>query len=282
VVVFSPTGVTLLVGNAYSDTAAGMCSPGGTCDIVVTDSANTAFAFSPTVAFATPTFTVKKTTGALGNTADVVKATGFPIGDTVTAQECDASVTVPSTVSTNCDGSTQISGTASSTGVVTFSPTGVTLKEGSGYSDTAAGTCAPGGTCEIVATDAGNAAFDFTVGVTFATPTASMHLATNVPNNYVDHVAAGSFPVGDTVTATECESNVTASNQATNCDNATQITGTVSSTGVVTFPTGVTIVIGSYSDTNGGTLSPGGNADVVVNDTSESGFYVAVPITLHS
>ena len=38
--IFSPTGVTLRVGSAYSDSASGACSFGGTCEIVVSDQGN--------------------------------------------------------------------------------------------------------------------------------------------------------------------------------------------------------------------------------------------------
>jgi hypothetical protein len=255
---------------------------GGTCEVVVTDSNNAAIGFNVPVGFATPTVTVHKTTAVLGNYLDAVTTTGFPVGDTVVAQECDASVSVPSTVSTNCDAATQISGTVATTGVVAFSPTGVTLRAGSAYSDTAGGTCVTGGTCEVVVTDSNNAAIGFEVAVTFATPTATVAKSSNVPANYVDTVTAKSFPIGDTVTAQECDSNVTAANLGTNCDSATQITGTVGSTGTVTFtPTGVTIRVGSsYSDTAGGTCPAGGSCDVVVNDSTHSGFYIAVPIGL--
>ncbi len=283
-VIFSPTGVTLRVGSAYTDTSAGTCSTGGTCDIGVVDSNNADISASVAVAFASPTVAVHKTTAVLGNYLDGVKTTGFPIGDTVVAQECDAGVSVPSTVSTHCDGATQISGTVAANGVVVFSPTGVTLRVGSAYSDTSAGTCTTGGTCEVVVTDSSNAAIGFEVAVTFAAPTASVHLTTNVPANYVDHVTAGSFPVGDTVTAQECDTSVTAGNLGTNCDNATQITGTVASNGVVTFSaTGVTILVGgAYSDGASGTCPAGGMCDVVVNDSTDGGFYIAVPVGLHS
>ncbi len=285
-VVFSPTGVTLRVGSAYSDGASGTCATGGTCDIVVTDSDNAAFGLSSAVAFASPTVSVKKTTPVLGNYVDSVKASGFPIGDSVVAQECDASVSVPSTVSTNCDGATEISGSVAANGVVTFSPTGVTLRAGSAYSDGASGTCAAGGTCEVVFTDSDNAAIGFEVAVTFASPTASLHETSNVAANYADHVTTGSFPVGDTVTAQECDANVNAGNLGTNCDSATEITGTVASNGVVTFSaTGVKILVGSaYGvdgvDSSGGTCPAGGTCDVVVNDSSDGGFYVALPVGL--
>ena len=34
----------------------------------------------------------------LGNYVDAVKAAGFPIGDTIVAQECDSNVVIPATV----------------------------------------------------------------------------------------------------------------------------------------------------------------------------------------
>jgi len=94
-------------------------------------------------------------------------------------------------------------------------------------------------------------------------------------------VTAGELPVGDTVTAQECDANVTSANLMTNCDNATQITGTVGTNGKVTFTSaGVTVLVGSaYSDSAGGTCLAGGSCDIVVND-STSGAYVAVPIGL--
>ena len=108
--------------------------------------------------------------------------------------------------------------------------------------------------------------------------------ASNVPPNYVDRVTATKFPVGDTVTAEECDSTVTSANLATHCDNATQITGTVSAAGGVAFsPTGVTVLVGgAYSDTAGGTAPAGGTGDIVVNDSTDSGFYVASPVGLAS
>ena len=92
------------------------------------------------------------------------------------------------------------------------------------------------------------------------------------------------FPVGDTVTAQECDSDVTSANLATHCDSATQITGTVQPSGGVLFsPTGVTVRIGgAYTDTAGGTCPAGGSCDIVVNDSSDSGFYVATPVGLAS
>ena len=68
------------------------------------------------------------------------------------------------------------------------------------------------------------------VAVTFAVPTATLKETSNVAPNYVDKVTATEFPVGDTVTAQECDGNVTSANMATHCDSATQITGTVQPT----------------------------------------------------
>jgi hypothetical protein len=49
---FSPTGVQLLIGSTYSDSAGQSCLPGGTCEIVVTDSNNSAIAVQVAVMLA--------------------------------------------------------------------------------------------------------------------------------------------------------------------------------------------------------------------------------------
>jgi hypothetical protein len=71
---------------------------------------------------------------------------------------------------------------------------------------------------------------------------------------------------------------------ATHCDSSTQITGTVASNGKVTFSAaGVEVLIGNaYSDGVGGTAPAGGSADIVVNDSTHSGAYVAIPVGLAS
>ena len=283
-VTFSPTGVTLRVGSAYSDTSGGTCQLGGSCDIGVTDSDNSAIGASVAVGFASPpTVSLKETTGVIGNYVDAVKAAGFPIGDPVVAQECDPNVVIPATVASDCDAATQISGTAGARGAVVFSPTGVKLLVGSAFSDSAGGTCTAGGTCEVVVTDSANPSIGTDVAVTFAVPTVTLKEASDVAPNYDDKVTATKFAVGDTVTAQECDSNVTSANLGTHCDSATRITGTVSAAGGVAFsPTGVTVLVGgAYTDSAGGTCPAGGSCDIVVSD-STNGAYVAVPVGLAS
>ena len=87
---------TLLVGTAYSDSASGTCETGGSCEIGVTDSNNSAIGASASVGFASPTISLKETTNVIGNYVDAVKAAGFPIGDTIVAQECDPGLVIPS------------------------------------------------------------------------------------------------------------------------------------------------------------------------------------------
>ena len=283
-VTFSPTGVTLRVGSAYSDTAGGTCELAGSCVIGLTDSDNPAIGFSVAVGFASPpTASLKETSGVLGNSVDTVKAAGFPIGDPVVAQECDQNVTL-ATVASDCDSATQTTGTAGTKGAVTFSPTGVKLLVGGAFSDTANLACSAGGTCEVVVTDSANPGIGTEVAFTFAVPTVTLKETTDVPANYVDKVTAAKYPVGDTVTAQECDSSVTSANMATHCDSATQITGTVQPNGGVLFsPTAVTVKVGAaYTDSAGGTCPAGGSCDIVVNDSSDSGFYVATPVGLAS
>jgi len=277
---FSP-GVTLRVGSAYSDSAAGTCQVGGSCDIGVTDSDNSAIGLSTAVGFTSPVVVVKETSNVLGNYVDSVKATGFPIGDSIMAQECDPNLVFPASVASDCDTGTQVSATSSAKGTVTFSP-GVTLRVGGAFSDSAGGACSAGGSCEVLVSDSANPSVGLEKTVTFAAPTASARETSNVQPNYVDKVTATNFPIGDTVTAQECDGAVTSANLATHCDSATRITGTVSAKGTVTFTSaGVTILIGSsYSDSSGGTAPADGSADIVVNDSGDSGFYIAIPVGL--
>ena len=133
---------------------------------------------------------------------------------------------MPSTVSTHCDAATQISGTAGASGKVVFSPTGVTLRVGSAYSDSASGTCQVAGTCDIGVTDSSNAAIGVSESVGFATPIISLKETTNVVGNYVDAVKAADFPIGDTIVAEECDANVVfPSTVASDCDAATRSLG---------------------------------------------------------
>jgi len=281
-VTFSSTGVQLLVAGAYTDSSGGTCPVGGTCAIGVTDSDNSAIGLSTAVGFVSPIMSLHETNALLGNYTDSVKTAGFPIGDTVVAQECDSTVVIPTTVASDCDAATQVSGTVGASGKVTLSP-GVKLLVGSAYSDGASGACPNGGTCDIVVSDSANPSVGLDESVTFAVPTASVKEATDVAANYIDKVTAASFPVGDTVTAQECDSNETSANLATNCDSATQITGTVIASGGVSFSAaGVKVLVGSaYSDSAAGTCPAGGSCDIVVSD-STSGAYVAVPVGLAS
>ena len=164
--------MTLGVGSAYSDTAGGTCQLGGSCDIGVTDSDNSAIGASVAVGFASPpTVSLKETTNVLGNYTDVVKAAGFPIGDTIVAQECDPNVVIPTTVASDCDAATQISGPAGAKGKVTFSPTGVSSASAVLSRTVPSGTCPFGGTCEVLVSDSANPSVGPDVAVTFAVPT---------------------------------------------------------------------------------------------------------------
>jgi hypothetical protein len=51
-VAFSPAGIKIRVGSAYSDKAGGTCPSGGICEIVVTDSSNGAVRLRATVSLA--------------------------------------------------------------------------------------------------------------------------------------------------------------------------------------------------------------------------------------
>lgn len=232
--------------------------------------------------FSLPKVRVGKSTSVLGNYRDTVTATDFPRGDTVTAQECEASAS-PSIAASRCDGATQISGTASAIGKVSFLPGAVTLLVGDHYADTSHGICMAGGSCQILVIDASNPMITSSISVTFALPAATLARSVSVPANYIDKVTAKRFPIGDTVTAQECDSSVNpATTLNTDCDSATVITGTVSSTGTVVFaPTGVTVRVGrNYTESGTGTCALGGTCDIAISDSTNSGIWVVVPISL--
>jgi len=278
------TSIRLTVGSIDSDgdTCGLVNSPA--CYIVMVGNTGDSTA-SSTLRFSTPTLSIHKTTGVLGNYADALKASGFPIGDTVEAAECDASVVAPTTVSTHCDSTTQIAGTVATTGKVTFSPTDIQLLVGGDYSDGAGGTCLPGETCDVVITDLDNAAIGLSSPLVFATPTATVKKTADVAQGYVDTIKAGALPIGDTITAQECDPSVSpASDLDTHCDVSTQISGTVASNGKVTFsPAGVTVEVGGgYSDASGGSCGPGGSCFIVINDATDSGIDLVTPISLAS
>jgi Putative Ig domain len=272
-VVFSPTGVKLkvLVGDAYSDSAAGACATGGTCQIVVYDTDNAAIAENLTLITAIPTAKVSKTTGVVGNYLDTPSAHYFPIGDTVTAVECDPAVNPATNLSTNCDPATAISVAAGSTGTVLW-PTKLKVLVGAAYSDSAAGACATGGTCDVVIYDTSNAAFAENLTISTAVPTAKVSKTTGVVGNYLDTASVKYFPIGDTVNAVECDPAVNpATNLSTNCDLGTTVSGTVGATGSVVIPTKLKVLVGAaYSDSAAGACATGSTCDVVVYDASNS------------
>ena len=168
-VVWSASGIKMLVGADYIDPSGGTCNPGTTCDVVLVDETNPAITKELPVGFARPTVTLSPITVPNANGETIaVTAKNFPVGETVDALECDTAYTLGS--SDNCDGSTRVQGVANSAGTVmgvAWSPTRVpvyTTATTTPYADMAFGSCSPGDTvgnmrpCYIGTTDAGNAA----------------------------------------------------------------------------------------------------------------------------
>jgi streptogramin lyase len=245
-VVFTPSGVTLKVNGAYTDTVNGSCQVGGTCDIGFTDSNNADIGTGVAVAFATPTVKVTKTFGVLGNYVEKVTALGFPIGDTIDAVECDSSATTAN-LGQRCDNATQISGIASAgvypeaAGEVTgtaWSSLGVTMLVDGAYSDGVNnGQCLAGGSCYVAAIDATNPSVNALTGpLAMATPSVTITPTTVLNGNgKTITVSAKGFPIGDTVASVECDTAFSGS--LNNCDTAkTQISGTAGATGTVLWP----------------------------------------------
>ena len=135
----------------YHDDSCGLLgSPA--CYIVAVGNTGDSTASAP-LGFALPSATVLLAASVPNAYKDPVKAKHFPIGDQVVAQECDSSVNSATNVATNCDHATEIHGTVTPMGIAKFSPTGVTIKVGSGYVESGSGSCPAGGTCSVVVSD---------------------------------------------------------------------------------------------------------------------------------
>jgi len=142
----------LVVGPVGSTGATCGLRTSGPCSLVVRGSSGDSSA-GPTLGFTSPGVTVKRTQAVTSGYLDRVQAAHFPVGDVVTARECDPSVLPSTDLATACDPSTVIQGKAGGTGKVAFSPSGVTMEVGSGYSEAGSGTCAAGSSCALVVSD---------------------------------------------------------------------------------------------------------------------------------
>ena len=152
---FKGVAFKLAAGAIASDGAGCGVAGDGSCYLVVVGSTGDETA-STALGFTVPKVKLKEASGVTNGTNDVVKATGFPLSDHIEAEECDASVFPPYDLGTNCDAATAITGAVSATGTATFKPKGIKMLVGSGYSDSAGGTCDPGGSCVVVVFDESN------------------------------------------------------------------------------------------------------------------------------
>ena len=220
----------------------------------------------------------------LGNYVDAVKAAGFPIGDSIVAGECDPGVVIPATVTSNCDASTQITGTVGARGTVTLpQPHGVKLLVGRAFSDSASGACSFGGTCEVLVSDSANPSIGTRRGSRLwgadGEPEGDNQRRAELRRQGHGH----KFPVGDTVTAQECDSTVTSATLATHCDSTTanHRDGGNPRQRDLHRRRGQ----GPHRECLLGhcrrNRRRGGSCDIVVND-STSGSYVAIPVGLAS
>ena len=277
--VFKNASITLKTGevDANGDT----CGPNGssTCYIVAVGNTGDSTG-GASLTFATPTLAVKTSVGVLGNYLDTLKVAGVPSEDTIVAEQCDSGVNGPQSTANHCDTATEVTGTAASNGKVTLALTGITTRVGGAFSDASGGTCNAGNTCQLVVTDLENGLIELTDPVSFAAPVVTLKKSTNLSPNYVDKVAAANFPNGDTVVALECDAAVTAANVMTHCDTATSISGTVGTSGKVTFnAAGVAVETGiDYTESGSGTSATTGTCEIAVYDTGPGAVFAATPI----
>jgi hypothetical protein len=222
-----------------------------------------------------------KLTGLLGNAAVQVSGSGWQVhGDTtVVLAECVGTAYSAQSCNVAGQASSRL-GTGTKAG--TFKKVSVTLAVGS--VGTGGQTCGVSGSPVCYLVGVGNTGdSSASTALAFVKATATAKATKSVKANTVDAIKAAGFPAGDAVTAEECDSGaVPGSNLATNCDQATVITGVASSKGKVGFSAkGVVIKVGSaYTETGTGTCSSGGTCSVIVNDTTRSHVSVVIPITL--
>jgi hypothetical protein len=274
---FPKSAITVATGviDADDDTC-GMATLDA-CYIVVRGDAGDFTASAP-LGFMTPSLTAKKSTAVLGNSVDKLVATGLPRGDSVTAEECSAGVSVPSIVTTDCDPATAVSGTVTVSGRAVFA-SGITLKEGAAYSDAAGGSCSAGDTCELVVLDTDSSSIALGAPITFAPLLVSAQKTDSLHASTIDKLVASGFPIGDTLTGEECDTNVDpATTLATNCDPASASSVTVSNGGRATVAVNV-LADSSYTESGSGSVPAGGTADLLVSDAI-LGESFEVPITL--
>ena len=214
-----------------------------------------------------------KSTGVLGNYLDKVSATHFPIGDVVIATQCEN--VVPLDTQADCDSDTAISGLVGANGTVVFASTGVTMRVGAAYADTANGACNTGGSCVVIVTDGSITSQSAAIGFASPTVTASPTTVAN-GNGKTLVVSAKLFPIGDVIHALECDSAYSG-NPAAHCDANTEITGTIGKTGSVVWasPTKIVVRTGSttpqFADGAHGSCTAGGPAcAVAIIDASNS------------
>ena len=139
----------------------------GPCSVVVVGSSGDSSA-GPTLGLATPAATAKRTLAVTTGYRDTVKASHFPIGDAVTARECDTSVLPASDLASHCDAATVIQGKAGGSGKVAFAPAGVTVEVGGAYTEPGSAGCPAGGTCDLVVADSNHPTIFVIVPVTLA------------------------------------------------------------------------------------------------------------------
>ncbi len=226
------------------------------------------------------TVALAKAKTVIGNATIQVSGSGWNAnGDTtVTITEC----TGVSFSTASCDQAGEATAMLS-TGKTAGAFKKVNLKVVVGEVGTGGQTCGVTGSGACYVVVVGNSG-DSTAStaLTFGAPTAALKVTTNVKSNAVDGLKASGFPAGDNVVAEECDSGATPVNLATSCDPATSVSGLASSKGKVALSAkGVTVLTGSaYSESGSGTCSPGGTCSIVVDDTTQPGVAVVVPITL--
>lgn len=223
-----------------------------------------------------PVVTLSKKTDVVGNYVEEVSGSAWQGDSSVSIYECASSTYSASTCGSTVS-SSAVATTGKKAGQFKNVPFEVTAGTIDGNGDTCGLSSSP--VCSIVVVgspdNTSSAVLSFTLPKVTISPSAVIEKA-NKPGKAVGIATAG-FPVGDTVTAVECDTAFTPGDTG-DCDTATLVQGTVNGKGEVKgwskLDTATTTTSPAYTDSGDSSTwcAPGDTCSVDVVDTDNTLF----------
>ena len=218
-----------------------------------------------------------KLTALFGNKVVKVHGAGWNAhaDSSVSIAQCASSVYSPRLCHTPVTQAVKTSGF----GIGNFPGTNLTIV--AGIVDSNGDTCGVLGSvpCYIVVT--GGVGDESPVAISFVDPAVTLQKSVGVLGNFDNLVHAKHYPIGDTVYTEQCDNTANIFNLGTHCDSATVESAVTGATGLVPFPAGITMRVGStYSDTAGGVCTGGTTCYIEVIDTANFKVDALVPVTM--